>query len=205
MLHDGYKYFTCDLEFLKQPLIKHLSIFAAIGFASCRCSIDFKTLSNPSASDTTIDANAKMWQGQYEYLGISITINRRDSLFVKNIVVKPSLENDRFYPLFDHFSMYSYYYGDTNSLGYKGQYEGGYYWQDYSGNTFEKLPTENRKTNKGDSFVVYTVNWRSEKPINFENFSVDVEVLLMNQLGDPATHMRHFNFRGKKDCRFSAH
>ena len=88
-----------------------------------------------------------MWQGQYEYLGITIQINRKDSLFVKGMIVKPSLVDDTFYPWFDHYSMYSYYYGDDKNLGYKGQYQTGNYWQDYFANTFEKLPAENRKTN----------------------------------------------------------
>jgi len=146
-----------------------------------------------------------MWQGQYEYLGITITVNRSDSLFVKRIVVKPSLGDDKFYPWFDHFSMYSYYYGDQKNLGYKGQYDGGYYWQDYFAKDFDELPKENRRTNKGGSFVSYTAHYNSEKSIDFENFSADVEVLLLDKFGETVTHNRHFDFHGKRKCRFSAH
>lgn len=173
---------------------------------SCRCSTDFQPLSNASKEvDTTLTATAKMWQGQYEYLGITITINRKDSLFVKSIIVKPSLGNSKFYPRFDNFSMYSYYYGDEKTLGYKGQFEGGYYWQDYFADKFEDLPVENRRTNKGGSFVSYTAHYNSKSSINFESFSADVEVLLQDRFGETATHKRHFDFVGKKQCRFSAH
>jgi hypothetical protein len=146
-----------------------------------------------------------MWQGQYEYLGITIIVKRRDSLFVKEIIVKPSLTDNKFYPWFDHFSMYSYYYGNQESLGYKGQYQGGYYWQDYFANSFEKLPSQNRKTNKGDSFVSYTAHYNSKKSIDFESFSADIEVILQDKLGETVTHKRQFDFVGKKQCRFSAH
>lgn len=146
-----------------------------------------------------------MRQGQYEYLGITITVNRKDSLFVKGMIVKPSLGDDKFYPWFDHYSMYFYYYGDEENLGYKGQYEGGYYWQDYFAKKFDELPKENRRTNKGNSFVSYTAHYNSKKSIDFESFSADIEVLLLDKFGGTATHMKHFDFRGKKKCRFSAH
>jgi hypothetical protein len=155
--------------------------------------------------DTIITANARMWQGQYEYLGITITVNRKDSLFVKGIIVKPSLGDDKFYPWFDHYSMYSYYYGDEDNPGYKGQYEGGYHWQDYFGKRFDDLPKENRKTNKGDSHVSYTAYYHSKKSIDFERFAADIEVLLVDNSGGTVTHKKHFDFRGKKKCRFSAH
>jgi hypothetical protein len=155
--------------------------------------------------DTTLTATAKMWQGQYEYLGITITINRKDSLFVKGIIVKPSLGQSNFYPSFDHYSMYSYYYGDEKILGYKGQYEGGYYWQDYFAKDFEKLPAENRRTNKGGSFVSYTAHYNSKRSIDFEKFSADIDVLLQDKFGETVTYKRHFEFAGNKHCRFSAH
>src|SRR5688572_13570063 len=146
-----------------------------------------------------------MGQGQYEYLGIEIQIKRSDSLFVNNVLIKPTLKKGKFYPKFSHFSMYSFYYGDSETLGYKGQYEQGEYWQDYLANTFDKLPRENRQTNKDRSYITYTAHYNSEKSIDFEDFSADVEVQLIDKLGNTVIHKRHFDFHGERECRLSAH
>lgn len=140
-----------------------------------------------------------MWQGQYEYLAIDIRIERTDSLFVKNILVIPTLKKEKFFPWFDHFVMYSFYY-ET-----EGQYIGGPYWKDYFADTFDKLPQENRLTNKDNSFIKYTAHFNSDRAINFEEFSADVEVLLADTSGQTITLKRHFDFSGKRECYFSVH
>lgn len=101
--------------------------------------------------------------------------------------------------------MFSFYYGDQETLGYKGQYVQGEYWQDYFAHTFDKLPRENRQTNKGSSYVTYTAHYNSETSIDFEDFSADVEVQLIDKLGSYITHKRNFDFHGEKDCSLSAH
>lgn len=146
-----------------------------------------------------------MWQGQYEYLGIEIQIKRNDSLFVNTVLVKPALKKGVFYPKFNHFTMYSFYYGDPKTLGYKGQYDQGEYWQDYLADTFDELPKENRQTNKRSSYITYTAHYNSEKPIDFEDFSVDIEVRLIDKGGNIISHRRHFDFHGERKCRLSAH
>ena len=62
-------------------------IFTILIFYSCRSYTDYQPMKDKSidSSDTLISATARMWQGQYEYLGIDIYIKRTDSLFVKNI------------------------------------------------------------------------------------------------------------------------
>lgn len=186
-------------------MIKCCLLFAILALASCRCRIDYEPVSATLPSSDTIMATALMSQGQFEYLGITITIKRLDSLFVKDIVVNPSLPNGKFYPWFSHYSMYSYFHGDTSYLDYKGQYESGYYWQDYFADTFSELPTVNRHTNKGKSLISYTVHYNSKQSINFDKFSANIEVILVNKDGKTITHKRHVDFHGKKDCRFSIH
>lgn len=196
------------VAFKQTHLLNKLSIIVlTIFFVSCRCSTDYKPISNNSAidSDTTISASARMWQGQYQYLGIEIQIKRNDSLFVKSVSIRPALTNDAFFPKFNHFTMYSYYTGNQDTSGYKGQYEDGAYWQDYLADTFDKLPRNNRQTNKGSSYITYTAHYNSEAPINFKTFSADIEVLLINRHGNTISHRRHFDFKGEKKCQFSAH
>lgn len=146
-----------------------------------------------------------MWQGQYEYLGIKIQIKRGDSLFVKNVSIKPSLKKGKFSPTFDHFTMYSYYYGDPETTSYKGEYNQGEYWQDYFADSFNNLPKENRQTNKGNINMTYTAHYNSKKSIDFEEFSAEVEVQLIDKIGNTIIHKSHFDFFGKKKCRLSSH
>lgn len=150
-------------------------------------------------SDTTISATARMWQGQYEYMGIDIEIKKTDSRFVKNISVTPAIPNEKFFPWFDHFVMDSYYYQS------EGKYKGGPYWKDYYAKTLDQLPTENRRTSKNNLFVKYTAHYNSKTPIKFRNFSANIEVLLVDSLGQTATHKRHFDFYGERECIFSVH
>ncbi len=144
-----------------------------------------------------------MWQGQYEYLGIDIKIKRKDSLFVKNIIVKPFRKDGEFYPWFSDFAMNSYYTGNGQSLGNRG--DKGIYWEDYFADKFQELPKENRRTNKNDFFVTYTAHYNSEKSIDFENFSADIQVELIDREGKEIKIERHFDFHGKRYCRFSPH
>jgi hypothetical protein len=184
-------------------LIPFLLLIAAI---SCRCQTDFTsvhTADNPV--ENTINVTARMWQGQFEYLAITITINRTDSLFVKDIIVKPSLGDRKFFPAFDHYTMYSFYYSDEENTDYKGQAHAGYFWKDYTAKAFQNLPVDNRKTNKGSSFVSYTVNYNSEQSIDFERFFADIEVVLEDKAGDNSTLKNQVEFRGKKKCNFSVH
>jgi hypothetical protein len=62
--------------------------FTIFTFCSCRSHTDYKQIKDKSidSSDTLITATATMWQGQYEYLGIDIYINRTDSLFCKKYI-----------------------------------------------------------------------------------------------------------------------
>jgi hypothetical protein len=144
--------------------------------------------------DTTINAQARMWQGLNEYLAIDIKIQRNDSLFVEDIKVKPSRRDAKFFPVFTRFEMYSYY---EDGKGTK--------WKRYSSDNFEQLPSENRTTNKGSSFVTYTAHYDSTKPIKFKSFSAEIEVLLRDKAGNTVTHRRIFDFYGERDCYVSAH
>ena len=145
-----------------------------------------------------------MNQGQYEYLHITVKIDRKDSLFVKNVTVKPSLRNGSFYPVFSHYSMFSYYTGPQDKTGYKGMKQGDNYWDEYHAREFDQLPADNRKTNYGDALITYSVTYNSEQ-INFENFSANIEVTLADNSGKTIVHRSHFDFSGKRQCHFSAH
>ena len=135
-----------------------------------------------------------MWQGQYEYLGIDIEIKRQDSLFVKSIKVKPFRKDGKFYPWFAHFVMNSYYTGRGQSLG--NEDSEGIYWEDYFADKFQDLPKQNRRTNKNESFVTYTAHYNSEKSIDFEDFSADIQVQLVDNKGKEIRLERHFDFHG---------
>lgn len=174
-------------------------------FYSCRSSTDFKPKKDHSfdSSDTLITATARMWQGQYEYLGIDIFIKRTDSLFVKNISVTPRLKNGNFFPVFHHFLMYSYYYEKEDTVKTSP------YWKDYFADTFDQLPTENRTTNiftkTGNLYVKYEAHYNSTKAIRFENFAADIEVLLVDKNGQLINSKKHIEFVGKRESHFSVH
>ncbi|UTW67707.1 hypothetical protein KFE94_06230 [bacterium SCSIO 12643] len=146
-----------------------------------------------------ISVTARMWQGQYEYLGIDIKINRFDSLAVKSISVKPKLENEEFHPWLDHYVMYSYYYEK------EGNYKGGPYWKSYYADKFDLLPRGNRVTNKGNSLVKYTVHFNSKQKIDFDTFSADVLIELIDQKGGLIILDGQFEFAGERECYFSVH
>jgi hypothetical protein len=170
-----------------QDTTRLLIILTTLFLTSCRCSTEFVPKPDNSA-DTTIQATAHMWQGQYEYLSVDIEIKRTDSLFVKD-----------FFPEFIQYEMYSYYFEKD------GKYKGGPYWKTYSAKDFEQLPADNRQTNKDKLFVKYTAFYHSDKQINFEEFTADIVVTLINQSGQEIKHKRKFDFYGERNCRFSAH
>lgn len=180
-------------------------MFTILTFFSCRSYTDYQPMKDKSidSSDTLISATARMWQGQYEYLGIDIYIKRTDSLFVKNISVIPTLKNENFFPVFHHFMMYSYYYEKEDTAKTSP------YWKDYFADTFDQLPIENRKTNintkLGNLFVKYEAHYNSTKAIKFENFAADIEVLLVDKKGQLINSKKHIEFVGKRESHFSVH
>lgn len=179
-----------------------LTLLTIITISSCRSNTDYKALPNKltdANNDTTISATARMWQGQYEYLAIEIEIKRTDSLFVNSIAVTPKLGDEKFFPWFDNFEMYSYYYEK------EGKYKGGPYWKAYFADTFDKLPTENRQTNKNRSFIKFTAHYNSERAIKFKYFSADIEVQLIDKLGQLIKLNRHNEFYGEREGHFSVH
>lgn len=175
-----------------------LLILTTLTLASCRYSTEFIPKADYSA-DTTIQATAHVWQGQYEYLSIAIETKRSDSLFVKDVNITPTIRAKEFFPEFIQYEMYSYYFEK------EGKYKGGPYWKTYSAKSFGQLPTYNRQTNKDTMFVKYTAIYQSEKQINFEEFTADIVVTLINQSGQEILHKRKFDFYGERNCRFSAH
>ena len=191
-------------QFASMPKIV-IVIFTILAFCSCRSYTDYQPIKDKliDSSDTLITATARMWQGQYEYLGIDIYIKRTDSLFVKNILVTPSLKNQKFFPVFHHFLMYSYYFEKEDTT------QNSPYWKDYFADKFDQLPIENRKTNintkLGNSFVKYEAHYNSTKAIKFEKFSADIEVLLVDKKGQLINLKNHFDFLGKRETHISAH
>jgi hypothetical protein len=150
-------------------------------------------------SDTTIDAKAHMWQGQYEYLSIDIEIKRTDSLFVKDFKVIPTIKDKKFFPEFIQYEMHSYYFEKNGKL------KTGPYLKTYSAKVFDQLPTDNRQTNIDRRFIKYKAFYQSNKQIKFEEFTADITVILINQIGQEIELKRKFDFYGKRNCRFSIH
>lgn len=180
-------------------------IFIILTFYSCRSYTDYQPIKDKSfdSSDTLITATARMWQGQYEYLGIDIYIKRTDSVFVKNISVRPTLKNENFFPVFHNFWMYSYYYEKEDTAKISP------YWKDYFADTFDQLPIANRKTNintkTGNLFIKYEAHYNSTRDIKFENFAAEIEVSLVDKEGQLINLKKHFAFAGKRETHFSVH
>lgn len=167
-------------------------------FASCRCSTEYNSLADNSA-DTTIQATAHMWQGQYEYLSIDLEIKRTDSLFVKDIQITPTIKDNNNFPALLQYEMYSYY------LEPDGKYKGSMFWKTFSAKQFALLPAYNRQTNKDDYYIKYKAVYHSDNSINFEKFNADIIVTLSNQNAQEIKHTRKFVFSGERNCRFSVH
>lgn len=178
-------------------LTRLLLILITLTFASCRCSIEFIPKADNSG-DTTIQATAHMWQGQYEYLSIDIEIKRTDSFYVKDIQVTPLQRGNKFLPNFNQYEMYSYYFEKEDTQGRP-------LWQTYRAKTFDQLPTHNRQTNKADHFIKYTAFYQSDEQIKFEEFSADIIVTLIDKSGQEITHKKKIDFYGEQNCRFSVH
>jgi hypothetical protein len=177
--------------------LSRLLLLLIVGLlSSCRCGTTYLPITDKlvTNADTTINAQARMWQGQYDLLGIDIEIRRSDSLFVENIKVNPSRRDAKFFPEYDYFIMHSYY-NDENKTE----------WKNFRANTFQQLPAENRTTNRDSSYVTYTAQYKSNKPIKFESFSAEIEVLLRDTAGNTIKHKRNFDFYGERDCYISAH
>lgn len=179
-------------------LVRLLLFCFTLYLASCRCSTEYIPKAEFSP-DSTIHATAHMWQGQYEYLSIDIEIKRTDSLFVKDIKVFPTINDKEFFPVFEHYEMYSYYFEKD------GKYKGGPYWTIFSDKVFDQLPSYNRRTNIGDHFVKFKAFFQSQHQIDFEEFSAKIIVTLIDQSGHEFQHQRKFNFHGERNCRFSPH
>jgi hypothetical protein len=173
-------------------------ILTTLFIASCSCTTAFFPKLDTLA-DTTIQATAHMWQGQYEYLNVDIEVKRTDSLFVKDFKVIPTIKDKKFFPEFINYKMYSYYFEKD------GKHKGEPYWKKYTAKNFDQLPADNRQTNKDKQFVKYTAFYHSNKQINFEEFSADIVVILINQYGQEIILKRKFDFYGERNCRFSVH
>lgn len=178
--------------------MKFSIILVCIILFSCsnRCYNNFDTIIDKSPDkDTTLTISASMWQGQYEYLALRINIRRLDTLFVKDISAKPTLNDQPFFPSLQGYEMNSYYY-----IGKNGPFWGAYY-----SDTFEELPSDNRRTNKDNIYVTYTILYRSEKEIDFETFSTNITVVLVNNNGQNITCTKTYEFHGKHECHLSPH
>lgn len=176
-------------------LIRLVFISILLTLVSCRCSTDFRPEVDNSA-DTTIQATAHVWQGQYEYMSIDVKINRTDSMFVKNIQITPTIRGEEFYPEFKRYEMYSYSLEKNQS---------GPYWKRYPADRFELLPKDNRQTNIGEHPVEYSAFYTSKRHIHFREFSATIIVTLINNTQQEIKYNRVFNFTGNRNCRLSVH
>ena len=175
-------------------------IIVSILITSCRCKTDFEIISEISQSidEEKIEVSARIWEGQYEFINFNVRIVRMDSLYVKSIVIQPTLEKGNFPELSD-YRMFS------NRIIENGKLEKKSYKEQYIDTKFENLPEDIRKTNHGNDIVDYSITYSDKKTLEITNFSADVQVILMNKSGREIIIERTFEFYGEKECYFSAH
>jgi len=186
----------------KSILIKKTLILIIITFIlnSCRCKTDFEIISESSKSpkNSEIKVSAGIWQAQYEFINFNIRISRMDSLYVKNIIVKPSLKKGNF-PKLNDYRMFSNYVIENGKLERKK------FKEQYIEKDFQNLPKEMRKTNVGNDIVDYSITYSDNENIDITNFSANVKVILIDKFEKEITLERFFEFHGEKECYFSAH
>lgn len=131
-------------------------------------------------------------------LSLHININRTDSLFVKDIEIKLLIPGETRI-ISKSYEMESYYEGENGDI----------YWQPYYADSFDKLPSENRLTNKltrsGSVPVTFTTDFALEDKIDFKEFSADIEVILVDVKGEIITLKNRSDFKGQKKSVFSIH
>ena len=140
-------------------------IIVSILITSCRCKTDFEIISEISQSidEEKIEVSAGIWEGQYEFINFNVRIVRMDSLYVKSIVVQPTLEKGNFPELSD-YRMFS------NRIIENGKLEKKSYKEQYIDTKFENLPEDIRKTNHGDDIVDYSITYSDKKNIRNHKF-----------------------------------
>jgi hypothetical protein len=167
---------------------------------SCRCKTNFNIISENSKNlkNSGIEVSAGIWEGQFEFINFNIRIPRMDSLYVKNIIVKPELKKGTF-PKFSDYRMFSNYKVENGKLERKN------YKEQYIERNFQNLPKEIRKTNIGNDIVDYSITYSDNKNINITNFSANVKVILTDKLEREIILETNYEFYGENECYFSIH
>ena len=173
-------------------------ILIIILISSCRCKTDFVIVSKNEVNNT-VKVKSNIWQSQYEYLNIDLTINRLDSLLVKNIVIVPSIENGKF-PTFDHFQMItSYVIEDGKKI--RNRFK-----EIYNEKEFKKFPELIRRTNHEKEKVFYSFSYTNKKKLSIDKYSAEIKVFLYDEKNKSEIILKKsVQFSGEKECYFSAH
>ena len=178
--------------FMKKILIVILFILT-----SCRCETNFKIVSE-NKTEEIIDVNSNIWQSQYEYLNINITLRRDDSLTVKNIIVEPTIKTGTF-PTFDNYQMITSY-GFENKKLVKKKFK-----EIYTEKEFKNFPIKIRKTNHKDEKVFYSISYTNKEKLKINKYSAKIKVILLDENHNEIIIKRFVNFSGERNCYFSAH
>ena len=177
--------------------MKKILIVILFTLTSCRCETDFRIVSE-NTNEEIIEVNSDIWQSQYEYLNINITLRRDDSLVVKNIVVAPTIKTGKF-PTLDHYQMITSYLFEDKKL-IKKKFK-----EIYTEKEFKNFPRKIRKTNHKDEKVFYSISYTNKEKLEINKYSAKIKVILLDENQNEIIIKRKVNFSGERNCYFSAH
>lgn len=176
---------------------KVLLILILVLLTSCRCETDFEIIPK-STNEEIINVSSNIWESQYEYLNIDLTINSPSSLFVKDIIIETTTNNGIF-PYLDHYQMITSYVIENKKL-IKKQFK-----EIYTENQFKNLPIKTRKTSIRGEKVFYSITYTNKKKLDINNYSAKIKVILLDENKEKIIIERFINFSGKRNCYFGTH
>ena len=177
--------------------MKKILIVILCILTSCRCETDFKLVSE-NKTEEIIDIYSNIWQSEYEYLNIDITLRRNDSLTVKTIIAEPTVKKGKF-PTLDHYQMITSY-GFENKKLVKKKFK-----EIYTEKEFKNFPIKIRKTNHNDEKVFYSISYTNKEKLKINKYSAKIKVILLDENHNEIIIKRFVNFSGERNCYFSAH
>ena len=179
-----------------------ISFLAITSFSCENCNVYYVNSSETVFNTTTTVEYA----GEY-YLNFSFTINRNDSLFVKDFKVIPINETENF-PKFDKYKMTSFL-SEKDELKSPPRYNITYVKvspknelriDDFYSNDFSLLPKYNRLTNIGSYHITYSTFFKSEDPIEIKSFEVLVIVELIDRFNRLTIEKETLKFSRVENC-----
>ena len=173
-------------------------ILIIILISSCRCETNFEVVYENEISNI-VKVNSNIWQSRYEYLNIDLTVDRIDSLLIKDIKIIPTTENGKF-PTFDHCQMITSFV-IKNDKKISNEFK-----EIYTEKSFKNFPELIRRTNHQNEKVFYSFSYTNKVKINIQKYSANIKIILADEKNkDEITLEKKVQFFGERECYFSAH